>query len=141
MVSTQMTPSCSALCASIGGPATSPMAQTPGTLVRAVIVDDDGAAVDLHAELLEPEILGIADDADRRDQPLGRDVCGLALPSSIVRDDAVGGLVDLGDLGVGHELDAALFERLRACAAISASSTGRICGSSSMIVTSAPSER
>ena len=31
------------------------------------------AALDLHAELLEAEILDVADDADRRDHPLGGD--------------------------------------------------------------------
>ena len=59
MVSTTITASCSALCASIGGPATSPMAQTPLTLVR----PDrrlDRAAVDLHPELFEAEILAVA---------------------------------------------------------------------------------
>ena len=36
----------------------------------AMIVDNDGAALDLHADLLEPEILGVALHADRRDQPV-----------------------------------------------------------------------
>ena len=44
-----------------------------GDVGAAEAVGDDGAAVDLDAERLEPEALDVADDADRRDQPLGGD--------------------------------------------------------------------
>ena len=46
-------------------------------------VDDDGAALDLHAELLEAEILDVADDADGGDQALDGDRLLAALASSI----------------------------------------------------------
>ena len=39
----------------------------------AEIVDDDAAAIGLHAERLEPDILDIADHADSRDHPIGGD--------------------------------------------------------------------
>ena len=51
-----------------------------GDIGPADAVDDDAAALGLHAELLEAEILDIADDADGRDEPLGRDHLRLAVP-------------------------------------------------------------
>ena len=76
------------------------------------MVDDDGAAVDLHAELFKPEILSVALHTDRRDQRIGRNgqlVAGLGLDMG---GDAVLRLVDLGHFGVGDDLDAALLEAL-----------------------------
>ncbi len=65
----------------------------------AVAVDDDDAAVGLHPELFEAEILDIADDADRRDHALelGRDRLALAVVDG--GDDAVGLLLELDHLG------------------------------------------
>ena len=40
----------------------------------AVAVDDDGTAIGLDAERLQPEPLDIADDADGRDHPVGGDL-------------------------------------------------------------------
>ena len=59
--------SCIALCASHGGAVTSPIAQMPATLVRHVRVGVDMALGGFHAERLEPDILGVGDDADRDD--------------------------------------------------------------------------
>ena len=101
-------------------------------------VDHDGAAVDLHAELFQAEVLDVADDADRGDDAVDGERLRAALAVVDGGGDAVGLLVELGHLGAGHDLDALLLERLRAKAAISASSTGRICGSTSTTVTSAP---
>ncbi len=53
----------------------------------------------------------------------------------------VGLLVELRHLRAGDDLDALLLESLARKAAISASSTGRICGSTSTTVTSAPMVR
>ena len=55
-----------------------------GHIGLAVAVDHDGAALGLHAELLQPEILDIADDADGRDDALDLICCVPPLPSSIV---------------------------------------------------------
>ena len=78
----------------------------------AVAVDHDGAAVGLHAELLQPEVLDIADDADRRDDAIDRHLLRAALAVVDGRGDAVGLLVELGHLGAGDDLDALLLELL-----------------------------
>ena len=75
-------------------------------------VDNDGAAIDLHPELLQPEPLDIADDADRRDHALGLDRPGPALAVLERRGDAVALLVELGHLGPGVNLDTLLLEAL-----------------------------
>ncbi|MGY3082320.1 hypothetical protein ACVWZZ_008728 [Bradyrhizobium sp. LM6.10] len=83
-----------------------------GDVGVAVAVDHDDAAIGFDAELFEAEILDIADDADRRDHPLelGRDRLALAVVDG--GDDAVGLLLQLRDLGRGHDLDALLLETL-----------------------------
>src|SRR5690606_25961277 len=78
----------------------------------AVIVDDDDATVDLDAELFQPEIFGIGLDADRRDQHIGGNFFLFAGFEFDMGGDAGLGLVDLGNLGVGQDRDAALFEAL-----------------------------
>ena len=113
----------------------------PGTLVLHEAVDDDGAALGLHAELFQAEILDIADDADRGDDAIDGERLRAALAVVDGRGDAVGLLVELRHLGAGEDLDALLLEALAREGAISASSTGRICGSTSTTVTSAPSVR
>src|ERR1700733_877025 len=77
-------------------------------LARAV--DDNGAALSLHAELLQTEIFDVADDADGGDDALD----GKRLyPAFAIVDgggDAIAGLVELGDLGAGVNFDALLLE-------------------------------
>src|SRR5215510_13482547 len=76
-----------------------------------VLVDDDGAAVGLHAELFEPEILDIADHSDRGDHALNGD--GLYFSTLLHRrNDAVAFLVQLRDLCVGVDFDSLLLETL-----------------------------
>ena len=76
----------------------------------AEIVDDDRAALRLHAELLEAEILDIAGDADRRDQALGRDGDARALGILDMGSDAILRLLDLRHLGAREYLDAGFLE-------------------------------
>ena len=54
--------------------------------------------------------LDVADDADRRDQPLGRDGLRAALAVLDGGGDGVGALLDLRHLGAGQNLDALLLE-------------------------------
>ena len=74
-------------------------------------VDDDATAVGLHAEFFQPELLDIADHADRRDDPFHFQRLSLAALLD-GGDDAVGFLVELGDFGVGVDLDTLLLETL-----------------------------
>src|SRR6185437_10562173 len=83
-----------------------------GNVGAAVVIDDDGATVDLHAELFEPEVLRVALHADGRDQGIAGDVDLAAVLELDMGHDAGLRFVDLGDLGLGHELDTALFEAL-----------------------------
>src|ERR1700691_1691638 len=77
-------------------------------LARAV--DDNGAALSLHAELLQTEIFDVADDADGGYDALD----GKRLyPAFAIVDgggDAIAGLVELGDLRAGVDFDALLLE-------------------------------
>src|SRR6185437_10342515 len=82
-----------------------------GDIGLAVAVDDDAAALGLHAELLEAEILDVADDADGGDDALGRDLLGLAIRLD-GGGDAVGLLVEFADLGVREDFNALLLEAL-----------------------------
>ncbi len=75
-------------------------------------VGDDGAALDLHAEFFQAEILGIADDADRRDDAIDGERLRAALAVVDGRGDAVGLLVELRHLGAGQDLDALPLEAL-----------------------------
>ena len=75
------------------------------------LVDHDVGALDLHPGALEPEVLDIADDADRQDHALDRDRLGLAAGLDR-RRDVVGALLELTDLGAGADLHAVLLERL-----------------------------
>ena len=79
-------------------------------LARAV--DDDGAALGLHAEFFQAEILDIADDADGRNDAIDGERLRAALAVVDGRDDAVGLLVELRHLGAGEDLDALLLEAL-----------------------------
>ena len=111
----------------------------PAHWSRPYSVRDDDAASVFDAERFETNIFDIAGDADRRDHAstLGSGSCR---PCVFERSgDAVGALLDLHDLGAGEDLHALLRERfVRRRPAISASSTGRMRGSTSTTVTSAP---
>ena len=106
IASAAITPSWLALCASHGGAVTSPIAQSPATLVRhigSVSMWPGG----LHAERLEPDILGVGSDADRDDGVAEAALGGLAVLGLDRRGDA---------LGVGLEaLDAGRREDLMPC--------------------------
>ena len=69
-----------------------------GHVGLAVAVDHDAAAVGLDAEFFEPEVLDVADHADRRDHPLELDRLRL-LAVVDGGDDAVGLLLELRHLG------------------------------------------
>ncbi len=73
-------------------------------------VDDDRAALGLHAELFQAEILDIADDADRGDDAVDGERLRAALAVIDGRGDAVGLLVELGHFGAGEDFDALLLE-------------------------------
>ena len=74
-------------------------------------IGHDRAAIDLHAELLQPEIFDVADNAHRRNQALGGDrLRGLAIIDG--GGDGIGALLHLCDLGAGQNLDALLLEAL-----------------------------
>lgn len=75
-------------------------------------VDHDGAAVGLHAELLEAEILDIADDADSRDHAIDGERLRATLAVVDRGGDAVGLLVEPGDLRAGEDFHALLLELL-----------------------------
>ena len=83
-----------------------------GHIGPAHAVDHDGAAIGLHAELFETEILDIADDADRRNHPVDGHRLRAALAVVDGRGDAVGLLVELRHLGAGEDLDALFLELL-----------------------------
>src|SRR6202044_4172192 len=78
----------------------------------AEIIDDDRAALRLHAKLLKPEILDIAGDANRRNQALGRDGDACAFGILEMGSDAILRLLDLRDLGAREYLDAGFLEAL-----------------------------
>ena len=65
-----------------------------GHVGPAEAVGHDVAAVDLHAERLEPEVLGIADDADGEDHALGRRSSAACRPSLDRGGDAVAPLLE-----------------------------------------------
>ena len=66
-----------------------------GHVGAAEAVGDDGAALGLHAELLEPEVLDVADHADGRDHALDGERLRAALAVVDGGGDAVGLLVEL----------------------------------------------
>ncbi len=71
MRSATATPSSSALCASIGPRTTSPIAQTPGRLVRQSLVHrDEAALVELQADAFGVQPVGIRHPADGDDEPV-----------------------------------------------------------------------
>src|SRR6185503_19259053 len=102
MVSTTMTPSCSALCASIGGPATSPMAQIPGTLVRPWSSTTIAPRSIFTPSFSSPRfsVLQTTPTPRSAHRRRHRPCCLLELDMC---DDAGLGLVDLGYLRLGHE--------------------------------------
>ena len=61
---------------------------------------------------LEPETLDVADDADGRDHPLGRDGLALAAGELDRRGHAVGALLDPGHFGARQDADAGLLKGL-----------------------------
>ena len=135
-----MTPSWLALCASQGGAVTSPIAQMPVDIGAAIAVGVDMALVGLHAELLEPDILGVGDDADRDDGVAEALLVDLAVLGLDLRRDALGVGLELLDARrrSGSSCPAwssALCERRRET---SSSSTGTIRSSISTTVTLAP---
>ena len=78
MASTAMRPSCDALCASIGSPATSPMAKIDGSLVRRCSSTTmKPRAVDLHGGPLQPRDIRVRPAADR-DEHAVEDLLGPA---------------------------------------------------------------
>ena len=66
-----------------------------GHVGAAEAVGDDDAALGLHAELLEAEVLDVADHADGRDHPLDGERLRAAFAVVDRRRDAVGLLVEL----------------------------------------------
>src|SRR5258707_10283037 len=76
------------------------------------LIDCDGSTIGLHSQLLEPEILDIAGDTDRRDDALDGESLGAALAAVDGRGHAVGLLLALHHFGAGQNLDALLLERL-----------------------------
>ncbi len=105
----------------------------------AIAVDDDGAALDLHAERLQAEVLDIALDADRRDHPVGGDRLGLAVLQLDMRGDRDRGPSRPSSpwprAGSSCPASRTAFSRR---SAISVSSTGMTCGMISTTVTSTP---
>ena len=75
-------------------------------------IEDAGAAVGLHAELLQAEVFDIADDTDRGDNPIDGESLRAALAVIGHRGDAVRLFIELCHLGAGKDLDALLFEAL-----------------------------
>ncbi len=78
----------------------------------AVFVDDDRTALGLHADGFEANTLDVALDANGRDQLVAADLLLGAVLELHMSDNTVTGLVDLGHLGFGQELDTALLEPL-----------------------------
>src|SRR5665213_3361301 len=75
-------------------------------------VCDDAAAVGLHAELLQAEVLDVAQYADGRDDAVELDVFLLAVLELDRRGDAVGRLGELRHLRLGVNLDAGFLQAL-----------------------------
>ena len=75
-------------------------------------IGDDRAALGLHAELFQPEILDIADNPYRGNDPLNgeRQRAALAVVDSC--GDAVGLLIELRHFGAGVNFDALLLKTL-----------------------------
>ena len=61
-----------------------------GDVGLAIAVDDDGAAVGLHAERFEAEVLDIALHADGRDHAVGGDLLDRAVLLLDMRGDRIG---------------------------------------------------
>src|SRR6516165_7784869 len=104
-------------------------------------IDDNRAAIGFHSKFFQAEVFDIADDSDGRDDALSRERLCPTLPSSIVAvtlSDFLSSFVTLAPVKI---LMPCFSKLLRAKAAISVSSTGRICGNTSTTVTSAPSVR
>ena len=74
-------------------------------------VDDDVAALDLHAGAFEADALDIADDADRQDHPLDGDLERLAAGLDL-RGDVVAAALQALHRRAGVDLDALLLEAL-----------------------------
>ena len=103
---------------------------------------DEAARVQFDAGLVEADIGGVRDAADRHEQ-----IAALDRPLSRVRlavtvTDVAGKALDAGRPGVQHDLDAlALEDRLRSPRATSASSRPMSCRPGSTIVTRLPKRR
>ena len=83
-----------------------------GNVRPADLVDDDHALLDLHAKLLEPEILDIADHPDGGDHPLGGHLLLLAVLGLDGRGHRVLALLEGRHFGVGEDLDPLLLQPL-----------------------------
>src|SRR3954451_1170279 len=83
-------------------------ARHTGTVER---IDHDGPPLGFHADLFKAEILDVADNADGGDDAL--DIERLC-PTFALEDrgHAIGLLLQLGDLGIGQDLDALFLELL-----------------------------
>src|SRR6185437_1839587 len=78
----------------------------------APFVDDDVGFLDLHARLLQPDVLDIADDADGKDHAIHRERFGLAVFRFQGGGDGVRAPLQLFDRGGGFDFHALLHERL-----------------------------
>ena len=83
-----------------------------GHIGAAMAVGDNGAAIQLHADLFKAEILGVADHAHGGDHALGLEALLHALVVIHRAGDVIGPLLHLHHLGGGHDLDALLLEAL-----------------------------
>ena len=126
IASTQTTPSCSALWASIGG-AGDVADRINARHVRATqAIGRDAASVGLHAQRFQPEILDIAGDADRREITRPDSISLLRSVARSTSRNVVRPFLEPRDLRRGQKILIPCFSKLfLASAAISASSTGK----------------
>ena len=78
----------------------------------AISVNGNDAAIGLHADLLESQILDIALYADRRDELFGLHLLGLAAFQLDMGSDTGTGFLDLGDFRAGMDVKTGLLELL-----------------------------
>ncbi|QTK78702.1 hypothetical protein AT6N2_C0861 [Agrobacterium tumefaciens] len=83
-----------------------------GHVGLAVTVDDDEAAIGLHASSLKADALDVGNDADGGDHPIGRNLFRRTVLLLQRRGDGVRALLHLGNLGFQMDLHALLLELL-----------------------------
>ncbi len=83
-----------------------------GDVGLAEAIGDDAAAIGLHAELFEPEILDVADHSNGGNHPLGGDGRFVALVILDGCRDAVRALLNFRHFGRGVDLHALFLEAL-----------------------------